>query len=310
MARCSTWSKRSTATSLLIGATIVVSDQLPAAAFGPGPAPGNMTSCIASCLTGLKGEYTFNRTSGTYQNATDIDNRRCRVLPFVVVWPLDDADVQLSLTTAQQCGLPFSVVSGGHGAAGFELAQNGLTVSMARMAAVSVNPTTGVALVQPGARFKSIYESTPGGWVPVGGGCPMVAPGGYYLGGGWSFLSRSYGLAIDSLLSVTTVLANSTIVTANATDACSGGCADLWWASRGGGGGNFGVATRFSVQLQKAVPQILIGQLCWSEDVADLGAIWGWLMDLFVSIRALGSVLCVLVSLLVSCLLYFLDGVL
>lgn len=242
-------------------------------------------SCICRELKRLRGSYTFNETSDSYQSATAIDNNRCRVNPLVVILPLDEADIQLSMLAAQHCKLPFSTVSGGHGAAGYELAKNGVTISMSLMTAVTTD-LAGVMTVQPGARFKKIYENTPEGWVPVGGGCPMVSSGGYYLGGGWSFLSRSYGLAVDSLLSVTTVLANSSIIIANATSSCTGGCADLWWASRGGGGGNFGVVSSYSVQLQKALPTILIGELCWKEDVdvSDLSSIWDWLMDAYPTI--------------------------
>lgn len=70
-----------------------------------------------------------------------------------------------------------------------------------------------------------------------------MSPGGYYLGGGWSFLSRSYGLGIDTLVSIKMVLADGSIMILNNT--CKGLCSDLWWAMRGGGGGNFGVVTEF-----------------------------------------------------------------
>ena len=75
------------------------------------------------------------------------------------------------------------------------------------------------------------------------------------------------------------MLANGSVVEANGTGACTGACRDVWWASRGGGGGNFGVATRFRLQLQAAPPAILVGQLCWPADVSSLDALWRWLLE-------------------------------
>lgn len=143
--------------------------------------------------------------------------------------------------------------------------------------------------VQAGAIFKDVYTSvfnmTEGAdnsyWVPIGGGCPYVGVGGFFLGGGWSFLSRSYGMAIDMMISITTVLADGRVVKADASESCQASmeCRELWWASRGGGGGNFGYATEYVFQMRRAPKEILVGQLCWPPDTPQLGEVWGWLMD-------------------------------
>ena len=98
------------------------------------------------------------------------------------------------------------------------------------------------------------------------------------LGGGWSFLSRSYGLAIDTLLRVSLVLANGSAVDVSASSPDS----DLWWALRGGGGGNFGVATQFDLRLFRPENRSSVGQMCWpqfSNAVEPLMNAWlsGWL---------------------------------
>ena len=93
------------------------------------------------------------------------------------------------------------------------------------------------------------------------------------MGGGWSFLSRSYGLAIDTLLGAKVVLANGTAVELSA----EAGDQDLWWALRGGGGGNFGVVTEFQLRLFSPEPASSVGQLCWgqlSPAVAPLFSHW------------------------------------
>jgi hypothetical protein len=213
-----------------------------------------------------------------------VSNSRCSVNPFVIAWPVNDADVVLAIKAAQTCLLPFSVISGGHGAAGYELSLNGFTLSMSSMAKVEVDMNEHQLTLQPGARFQAVYEAVSevtDVYIPVGGGCPQVAPGGYYLGGGWSFLSRTYGLGIDTIVSMKTILASGEIMHLNKTDLCAGICADLWWAHRGGGGGNFGVVTELVTELKPIDPEILIGQLCFPQDVAELGSIWQWLLDAY-----------------------------
>lgn len=73
-----------------------------------------------------------------------------------------------------------------------------------------------------------------------GGLCPTTGIAGLTLGGGQSSLSRPWGLTIDSLLELEMVDANGQVIRANATQN-----SDLFWASRGGGGGNFGICTSF-----------------------------------------------------------------
>lgn len=64
---------------------------------------------------------------------------------------------------------------------------------------------------------------------------------------------------------------------ANGSSVCSGACADLWWASRGGGDGNLGAVTSYALQLMRAVPEVLIGQVCFAQDnTASLGETWLW----------------------------------
>ncbi|CAM9226523.1 unnamed protein product, partial [Ectocarpus fasciculatus] len=226
-----------------------------------------------------------------FQNVTDVDNGRCSVDPLVVVWPLSAQDVSAALATARACALQLSVISGGHSAACFSLTDQGMTISLSELNDIRPNLITGEMTVQAGAIFKDVYTSvfniSEGAdntrWTPVGGGCPYVGVGGFFLGGGWSFLSRSYGLATDMLLGVTTVLADGSVLVANASSACQSAprCRELWWASRGGGGGNFGIVTEYHFQMVLSPKEILVGQLCWAPDTDLLGAVWGWLIDVY-----------------------------
>lgn len=91
--------------------------------------------------------------------------------------------------------------------------------------------------------------------VVTGGGRTVSAAGGWLQGGGLSFSSREYGLGVDNAVDFRVVLANGTVVTA---DACAN--PDLFWALRGGGGGTFGVVTHVSYKLH---PKVQVVKLDW-----------------------------------------------
>lgn len=242
--------------------------------------------CVTNSLASLAfmGRVNANPASEEFQNTTDIDNGRCRVTPLILVFPSSTKDVAIALKTAQSCNISFSVLGGGHGAGGYGLVAQGLTISMSDMKQVTVDAGVGKATMQAGVIFKELYLAAQNtGWTPVGGGCPYVGVGGFYQGGGWSFLSRSYGMAIDTLLSFEIVLADGRALTVDTSNTCQldPTCRDLWWAVRGGGGGNFGVVTQYTAQMAKLPPEIFVGQLCWAEDTKLLPRVWQWLLDAY-----------------------------
>jgi FAD/FMN-containing dehydrogenase len=114
---------------------------------------------------------------------------------------------------------------------------------------------------------RPTYElAEPYGLTLVGGGCPSVGVSGFMLGAGFSFLSRSYGLGIDNLLTMSLMLPNGSIVELNDEESKrSNFHRQLWWAVRGGGGGNFGVTLSFAMKMYPS-PKILVGQVCWDYD--------------------------------------------
>ena len=120
-------------------------------------------------------------------------------------------------------------------------------ISMAKMKNVDVVGDT--AVVQTGAQWREVYNQMDSETLIVGGDCPTVGVGGYTLGGGFGVLSRIYGLAIDNVVSMTMVTVDGgRVVVANAFTNT-----DLFWALRGGGGGNFGIVTDVTFKIHKAV---------------------------------------------------------
>ena len=120
-------------------------------------------------------------------------------------------------------------------------------ISMARMKNVNVVGDT--AVIQTGAQWRDVYSQMDSETLIAGGECPTVGVGGYTLGGGFGPLSTTYGLAVDNAISMTMVTVDGgSAVVANAFTN-----SDLFWALRGGGGGNFGIVTDVTFRVHKAV---------------------------------------------------------
>src|SRR5205823_9473880 len=139
---------------------------------------------------------------------------------------------------ATKTGVPIVARSGGHSYGGYSTVANGVVVDLARLKSVVVSQ--GRALVGAGARLGNIYNALGARGLAIPAGtCPSVGIGGHALGGGFGLASRAWGLASDNLVSVQIVTADGKVLVADATHH-----PDLYSACRGGGGGNFGIATR------------------------------------------------------------------
>ena len=171
---------------------------------------------------------------------TVIDRR-----PAAIVQPNDSAGVVRAVGLARDTGLPLSVRCGGHSFAGHGVVDGGIVIDLRRMAAIEIDPARRVAIVEGGALAGELVKATfaRGLTVPLGD-TPTVGLGGLTLGGGMGWLVRKHGLTIDHLRAVELVTADGAVVRASHDEH-----PDLFWAVRGGGG-NYGVATRFELDLQ------------------------------------------------------------
>jgi len=128
--------------------------------------------------------------------------------------------------------------------------------------------------VEMGARWSDVYsflQQSGTDYIPVGGGCTAVGVAGFVLGGGYSFVSRSYGLACDSLLALTIVTADG-VVRAVSPNSATVEERDLFWACQGGGGGNFGVVLEMTLRVYRPpTTKMLAASLFYGiEHAADL----------------------------------------
>jgi FAD binding domain/Berberine and berberine like len=205
-----------------------------------------------------------------YQTAVTIDNGRIALRPAFVVFADSTADIAATLRFAQAKGLDLTVRGGGHSAAGYCLNDGGIVLDLALLDAVSLDAESQTLRVQMGATWEQIYERllAETDLIPIGGGCLPVGIPGFVLGGGFSFVSRSYGLSVDNLLSLTIVTPDLETRTISA-ESTSEDERDLFWACRGGGGGNFGVVVEMELRLHKPnTPKMLLGVLRWPVEQA------------------------------------------
>ena len=242
------------------------------AAAGAASGPPNAADW-AALARDLSGPLIRPGESG-YTTAKELfDPRFDSLHPAGIAYCRNPHDVATSLAFVRKYGLPVAARCGGHSYAGWS-STSGLIVDVTRMAGVSVsggNPKT--ATVGAGTRLIDFYNglAAHGRAVP-GGSCPTVGISGLTLGGGIGVVARAYGLSSDNLTSLQIVTADGQIRTASARTN-----PDLFWACRGGGGGNFGVATSFTFTTHPA------GDIClfflswpWSQAARVIAGWQSW----------------------------------
>ena len=175
--------------------------------------------------------------------------------PAAIVRPVDAAEVAQVVTLAADSGLELAVRSGGHSLAGHSVSEGGIVLDLSEMTALDLDLEGRTAWAQTGLTAGAYTTAVGGHGLATGfGDTASVGIGGLTLGGGVGFLVRGHGLTIDNLLAAEVVTADGRVLQVDAETH-----PDLFWAIRGGGG-NFGVATRFRYRLHE-LPSIVGGML-------------------------------------------------
>src|SRR5580698_4499619 len=177
--------------------------------------------------------------------------------PSGVAYCKNAADVAACLSFVTTFKLPVRARSGGHSYEGWSSVNNGLVIDVSEMS--YFHNGNGKVTVGSGIDLINFYDGLArhGKAVP-GGSCPTVGIAGLALGGGVGVLARIYGLTSDAIESLDIVTADGSTLTCNATNAHS----DLYWASQGGGGGNFGVVTSMTFRTHK-LSNLVVFFLSW-----------------------------------------------
>jgi FAD/FMN-containing dehydrogenase len=203
-----------------------------------------------------------------YQHARKLFiGRGAEALPAAVTECATEADVVVALDFVRRHDMPFALRGGGHSFAEHSTS-TGLVIDLSGLDHIDVRPGRVVvgAGVQIGALTDRLAEDD--AVVPIGW-CRSVGVVGAVLGGGYGVLGRYYGLGSDHLLSARVLLADGRTVTASADEH-----ADLFWALRGAGGGNFGVVLSMELRTRPAVPLVAV-QCSWPyERAADVIDAW------------------------------------
>jgi FAD/FMN-containing dehydrogenase len=208
-----------------------------------------------------------------YDQACQEWNARLPGHPKGIVYCQNAQDVSAALQSAVRRGLPFRARCGGHSYECFSMIDDGLVIDVTDLSTISVNQDRTVAVIGSGARLSDVYSKLWQVGVTIPGGtCPPVGISGLTLGGGLGMLVRSRGLLIDSLLAVEMVGAKGNILIADSSNN-----PDLFWACKGGGGGNFGIVTSLTFQVAP-IADVTVFTITWkwSDLAAALDAWQQW----------------------------------
>ncbi len=197
----------------------------------------------------IRGPVFYRGRKGFAAAAQVYNERFDSVLPTAVARPLDANDVQAAVRWLVSHGMPLRARSGGHSYAGYSTLSNGVALDLRTLRNVVVDRRAGTATIGAGAALIDVYQALNRNGVTIpAGSCPSVGVGGHALGGGMGLVGRAFGLASDNIIAAQLVTADGTLRNVSSTKDPG-----LLWALRGGGGGNFGVATHLKFRVH-AIP--------------------------------------------------------
>lgn len=240
----------------------------PAPAPSPAPSPAPVPGPDAAAWNGLAGRLQgqlLRPGQADFDRYAKVANARFdAVAPLALVRCGTAADVVAALAFAREQGLTLVPRGGGHGYLGNGTVAGGLVVDVGPLDRVALDGT--VATVGAGAKLSDVYEYLIArGRCIASGSCVTVGIAGIAQGGGFGIVDRAYGLTCDALLSAKVVTADGRELECSAAQN-----ADLFWALRGGGGGQFAVVTEFRFDTHATTPLTRFGA---QFTLADLPAV-------------------------------------
>lgn len=210
----------------------------------------------------LRGTLLLAGDSG-YDDARSIWNAMIDRRPALIARCLGVADVVACVNFARTQGLSLSIKGGGHNISGLAVCDGGLMIDMSLMRGVFVDPMARTANAQAGCLLGDVDRETQlHGLAANLGFVSNTGIAGLTLGGGFGYLTRRFGWTCDTVLSMDVVTAEGAVVRASEREN-----PDLFWGLRGGGG-NFGVVTRFEYKLHPVGPEIVGGAIAWRAEDA------------------------------------------
>ncbi len=201
-----------------------------------------------------------------YHYARVISNTRFGHMPSLIAYCEKVEHVQFCVQFCEKYRQEFRVRSGGHQHEGMSSKDDAFIIDLSKMNKITYDhENKGKAWIPVGMQLGKVYDEleTIGRIIP-GGGCQSVNVGGLTQGGGWGVSIRKFGFTCDAVIECEIVLAGGSVVRPSKTTK-DPKLKELFWALKGGGGGNFGVVTRFKFKLSKLAPVMTVFGMEWKE---------------------------------------------
>ena len=247
---------------------------------------------LIECLDGVSGlDVVLPSDKKAYKNATSVWELKVpQAYPVAVVIPTSAAQIQGAVKCAGAANVRVVPKSGGHNYEGWSVQNGTLSVDLQEMDGVVADKSTGVitagpvgidltdvrahvltlslalraSLVHQGATLGMLYYYA---WYDAGmginaGTCPPVGVSGFMLGGGFGYYSRRAGMACDSVTSFEMVEANGRLLKVSRSQN-----KDLFWSACGGGGGNFGIVTKWNIKMMPVPKTIQYASVSYADDL-------------------------------------------
>jgi FAD/FMN-containing dehydrogenase len=225
-------------------------------------------SAVDALRTSFRGDLTLPG-DGAYEEACKVFNSMVAKTPQAIAVCAGTDDVAAAVNFARDRGLDVAVRCGGHSVAGLSIG-DGILIDLAGMKQIDVDPGAKIARTGGGVLWGEFDAATQEhGLHTPGGRVTTTGVGGFTTGGGYGWTSSKYGLTCDNLISAEVVTADGNVLTASEAQN-----EELFWGIRGGGG-NFGVVTRFDFRLHELGPIVLAGLALWPIDQAS-DVLRGW----------------------------------
>ena len=192
------------------------------------------------------------------------------VRPTGIAVCADAGDARAALLWAKQTGETFTLMSGAHSYAGFSTCR-GLIIDLSKLNALHFDPSHGQVTIGVGVHNRQLFAALPPQHVGLPHGrCPHTGVGGFVLGGGFGFTSRTMGTLSDTLVRTDIITASGDMLTCDAQHH-----PDLYWACRGGAGGSFGINTSYTLQTYPLPQRVSVYKMewPWSEAAPALTAL-------------------------------------
>ena len=221
--------------------------------------------------------YVMYSCSDIYNTNRFNFNKRFNLFPTAIIVPQTQEQLQYVFQILTEDNLPFAVRSGGH-CYGPGSLSSGYLIDLRNFNTIIPDTVNNTVTIGAGCRLGDVISALGAiNYAIPTGTCPSVGISGLALGGGIGLLARAYGLTTDSIISMTVLMADGTII-----EVTQNTYPDLFWALRGAGANAFGVVLDFTFNMY-SIPTVSYLQLSWNwepSQVAEIVDAWqNWFPD-------------------------------